>query len=98
MTSYWWTKGAFKESLRRGVSTPSSPWVRLKMDHLLLNFPHLRKTFGYCLEWTVPIGTFPVGASFLIVIGTTKGLVWIGSKTRVFFEGCLFKGGTLLVP
>ena len=35
------------------------------------------------LRGIAPIGTFPVGASFLL--GTTKGLILIGSKTlRVF--------------
>ena len=37
-----------------------------------------------------PIGAFPVGASFLIVVGTTKRLVLIGSKTlRVFASAFL---------
>ena len=38
-----------------------------------------------------PIGAFPVGASFLIVVGTTKGLVLIGSKTRGIFRGTFLK-------
>ena len=37
-----------------------------------------------------PIGSFPVGASFLIV-GTTKGLVLIESKTLSIFRGGFFK-------
>ena len=40
---------------------------------LLLDFPRMRKTIGYCLEWSVPHS--PVGACFLSVVGTTKGLV-----------------------
>ena len=50
----------------------------------------------------IPIGASSVGASFFIVVGTTKGLVLIGPKTTsvLRWNEC-FKvegGGTLLPP
>ena len=36
-----------------------------------------------------PIGAFPVGASFLV--GTTKGLILVGSETLRIFSGASFK-------
>ena len=42
------------------------------------------------LRGVAPIGAFPVGASFLVV-GTTKGLILIGSKTLGVFRGAFFE-------
>ena len=36
------------------------------------------------------LGAFPVGASFFVV-GTTKGLIWEGSKTLRVFTGSFFE-------
>ena len=44
-----------------------------------------------------PIGAFPVGASFLIVVGTTKGLVLIGSKTLSVFASAFLKEEVLSI-
>ena len=38
-----------------------------------------------------PVGAFPVGASFLVVVGPTKGLVLIGYKTPRVFRGAFFE-------
>ena len=66
---------ALEESLGRGVSTPSSPIVGLKTtpgaSEVL--FSSVRgKRLVIALGGIAPIGVFPVGASFLIVVGTTK--------------------------
>ena len=42
------------------------------------------------LRGVTPIGVFPVGVSFLVV-GTTKGLVLIGSKTLRVFRGAFLR-------
>ena len=75
---------ALEESLGGGVSTPSSPIVGSKTtpgaSEVL--FSSVRgKRLVTALGGIAPIEVFPVGASFLIVVGTTKGLVLIGSKT-----------------
>ena len=44
-----------------------------------------------------PIGAFPVGASFLIVVGTTKGLVLIGSKTLSVLASAFLKEEVLSI-
>ena len=44
-----------------------------------------------------PIGAFPVGASFLIVVGTTKELVLIGSKTLRVFASAFLKEKVLSI-
>ena len=79
---------ALEESLRRGFFTPSSPIVGLKTTPGASEawFSLVRgKRLVTALGGIAPIGAFLVGASFLIVVGTTKGLVLIGSKTlRVF--------------
>ena len=43
--------------------------------------PYLRKTTGYCLGWIGP----------LIVVGSTKVLILIGSKTLIDFRGKLLR-------
>ena len=66
-----------------GVSTPSPLECSRKrpLKPLLFDFP-LPEENDWLLLWKElpPIGAFPVGA-FLIVVGTTKGLILIGSKT-----------------
>ena len=52
----------------------------------------------WLLLWEeLPHRAFPVGASFLIVVGTTKGLVLIGSKTLRVFSSAFFKEGVLSI-
>ena len=79
---------ALEESLGGGVSTPSSPIVRSKTRG---------KRLVTALGGTAPIGAFPVGASFLIVVGTTKGLVLIGSKTLRIFSSAFLKEEVLSI-
>ena len=52
--------------------------------------PCLRKTVGYCVEWTTPKGAFAVGASF-VAVGVAKRLVLIGSKTLNVFNSAFLR-------
>ena len=85
---------ALEESLGGGVSTPSSPIVGSKTTPGASEVwfsPARGKRLITALGEIAPIGVFPVGASFLIVVGTTKGLVLIGSKTLRVFASAFFK-------
>ena len=77
---------ALEESLGRGVSTPSSPIMGSKTTPGASEVwfsPAGGKRLVTVLRGVAPIGTFPVGASFLV--GTMKGLILVGSETlRVF--------------
>ena len=78
---------ALKESLGGGgVSTPSSPIMGSKTTPGASEVwfsPARGKQLVTVLRGIAPIGTFRVGASFLV--GTTKGLILVGSETlRVF--------------
>ena len=67
-----------------GVSTPHPlEWDRKRpLKPLLFDFPlPLGKRLVTALGRVAPIGAFPVGASSFIVVGITKGLILIGSKT-----------------
>ena len=73
---------ALEQSLGRGVSTPSSPIVGSKTTSGVL-FSSRGKRLVTALRGIAPIGVFPVGASSLV--GTTKGLILVGSETlRIF--------------
>ena len=76
---------ALKESLRGGVSTPSSPIVGSKTT---LGASEVQ--FPPTLWGIAPIGAFPVGASFLVV-GAMKGLILIVCKTLRVFRGAVFE-------
>ena len=52
---------------------------------------------GYCFGRNCPHGGIPVGASFLIVVGTTKGLVLIWFKTLRVFASAFFKEKVLSI-
>ena len=49
------------------------------------------------LRGIAPIGAFPAGDSFLVVVGTTKGLVLIGSKTVSVFRSAFLKEEVLSI-
>ena len=49
------------------------------------------------LAGVVPIGPFPLGASFLIVVGTMKGRILIGSKTLRVFSSAFSKEEVLSI-
>ena len=73
---------------------PSSPWVRSKTTSgaSVTRFsPASGKRLVTVWSGLSHIGAFPIGASFLIVVGTTKRLVLIGSKTLSVFRGAFFK-------
>ena len=56
--------------------------VKMTSEASAVRFPPTRgKRLVTTLGGVAPIGAFPVEASFLIVVGTTKGLILIGSKT-----------------
>ena len=62
------------------------------LEPLKFGFPRLEgKRLVTALGGIAPTGAFPVGASFLIVVGTTKELVLIGSKTLRVFASAFFK-------
>ena len=82
-TSYWWTEGEFGGVIgRRGFhalvsycgveNDPGASEVWFSSAR--------RKRLVTALRGIAPIGAVPVGASFLVVVGTTKGLVLIGPK------------------
>ena len=58
---------------------PSAPVVRLETTFV---DAVIRVTLAsgkqLVTAWRLPIGTLPVGASFVVVVGTTKGLILIG--------------------
>ena len=75
---------ALEESLGGGVSTPSSPIMGSKATPRASEvlFSSVRgKRLVTALGGIAPIEVFPVGASFLVVVGTTKGLILVGSET-----------------
>ena len=74
---------AFKESVGGRVSTPPPSWVRSKTTTgaSITRFPHLRKTIGYCSEWTVPHKGASSGSLFSYCGGDHEGAALIGSKT-----------------
>ena len=91
---------ALEESLGGGVSTPLSPMVGSKTTPEASEVwfsPARGKRLVTALGGIAPIGAFPVGASFLIVVGTTKGLVLIGSKTLRVFSSAFFKEEVLSI-
>ena len=91
---------ALQESLGGGVSMPSSPIVELKTTPGATEVwfsPARGKRLITALGGIATIGSFPVGASFLIVVGTTKGLVLIGSKTLRVFASAFFKEEVLSI-
>ena len=59
--------------------------------------PARGKRLVTALRGIAPIGAFPVGASFLIEVGTTKGLVLLGSKTLRVFSSAFFKEEVLSI-
>ena len=65
------------------------------LEPLKFGVPLLEEN-DWLLFWGAdPIGTFPVGASFLV--GTTKGLIQVGSETLSLLR-CLFWEGSLHRP
>ena len=77
-----------------GVSTPLSPIVGSKTTPGASEdwFSSARgKRLVTPLRGIAPIGAFPVGDSFLVVVGTMKGLVLIGSKTLSVFRSAFLK-------
>ena len=91
---------ALEESLGRWASTPSSPIVVSKTapGASEVGFSSSRgKGLVTTLGGIAPIGAFPVGASFLVVVGTTKGLVLIGSKTLRVFSSAFFEKEVLSI-
>ena len=91
---------ALEESLGGGVSRPSSPIVGSKTTPGASEvwFSSVRgKRLVTALGGIAPLGAFPVGASFLIVVGTTKGLVLIGSKTLRVFASAFLKEEVLSI-
>ena len=73
-----------EESLGGGVSTPPYYGVEKTPGASEVWFSPARgKRLVTVLRGVALIGTFPVGASFLV--GTTKGLILVGSETlRIF--------------
>ena len=72
----------------RGVSTPFSSVVGSKTTPGASEvwFSSRRgKRIVAALGGIAPKGAFPVGASSLIVVGTTKGLILVGSETLSIF-------------
>ena len=91
---------ALEESLGGGVSTPSSPVMGSKTTPGASEvwFSSARgKRLVTALRGIAPVGVFPVGASFRVVVGTTKGLVLIGFKTLCVFRGAFFKEEVLSI-
>ena len=82
---------ALEESLGGGISMPSSPIVGSKTT------PGASEVWFSSVGGIAPIGVFPVGASFLIVVGTTKGLVLIGSNTLSVLASAFFKEKVLSI-
>ena len=78
-----------EESLGGGVSTPLSPIVGSKTTpgaSEVWSSSARGKRLVTALRGIAPTGAFSVGASFLLVVGTTKGLVLVGSKTLSVFR------------
>ena len=91
---------ALEESFGGGVSTPSSPIVGPKTTPAaseVWSSSARGKRLVTALRGITPIGAFPVGASFLVMVGTTKGLVLIGSKTLSVFRSAFFKEEALSI-
>ena len=101
-TSYWWIDwGLIGVIGKRGFhalflccGVENRPLEPLKFGFPLEEGNEIVAALG----GIAPIGAFPVGASSLIVVGTTKGLILEGSKTLSIFWGAFFEKESPRLP